>query len=69
MTAKLSTFGMSVESQNCAAREQPLLGNDCATHFNGVTVGSAVSYMVCADSYIRQQQKNCWERCFLWGPC
>jgi hypothetical protein len=50
-------------------KKQPLLGSDCATHNNGVNVGSGVFYEVHANSYVMQQQKNCWERCLLWGLC
>jgi hypothetical protein len=32
---------------------------------NGSTTGNGIFYVVPADSYIMQQQKNCWRQCFL----
>jgi hypothetical protein len=47
---------MSAESQQTDTRN------------NRIAVGSGVLCTVKADSYIMQQQTNCWKRCFLWGP-
>jgi hypothetical protein len=41
----------------------------CVSCNSEATVESSVFYAVHANSYVMQQQKNCWERFFLWGPC
>jgi hypothetical protein len=40
------------KSRIVKSEKQPLLGNDCVTLKNGVTVRSGVFYTVHADSYI-----------------
>jgi hypothetical protein len=46
----------------------PLLGNRFITRNNGVT-GKWYSLRGPCDIYVKQQQKNCWERCFPCRPC
>jgi hypothetical protein len=49
--------------------KQPLLlGNRLLTHTNGLTE-KRLSLHSPHDSRVTQQQKSCWERCFLCSPC
>jgi hypothetical protein len=54
-----------LEARIVEPEKKSLLHYGCVTHDSEVSVGSGVSYVVHADSYVMQQWKNRWESFFL----
>jgi hypothetical protein len=74
MTVQIFHHGQKLLWHICSRQElwshkrQQLLGNRFITCNNGVTGKRCSLHSLCG-SYMTQQKKNCWERCYLCGPC
>jgi hypothetical protein len=65
---KISSYTTAIARQ-WLCKQWLLLGNGRFITCNNEVTGKQCSLCSPCDSYVMQQQKNCWERCILCGQC